>query len=95
MSDYEPINITNWCTAGEEVLRDENPTLGLQTMRGLPFQVGSVDGSPNQRCYVSLHKGHGPVTIPIDKKRNIGVAPPLAINFKIMTPFLGLTLLRC
>ena len=67
MSDYEPINITNWCTAGEEVLRDENPTLGLQTMRGLPFQVGSVDGSPNQRCYVSLHKGHGPVTIPIDK----------------------------
>ena len=51
MSDYEPINITNWCTAGEEVLRDENPTLGLQTMRGLPFQVGSVD---DQNAFVVL-----------------------------------------
>ena len=65
--DYEIIDISNSCNAGIEYLLGEDPVLGEQTMRGLPFTVGAPDGSPSADCYVSLADGDASVTIPVGK----------------------------
>ena len=64
--DYEFINISDYCNAGTECLPGENPALGVQTMRGLPVTVGSLD-DPSADCYVSLADGDASVTLPIGK----------------------------
>ena len=37
MNDYEPIDLSEWCNSGTEVLpEDEEPLTGSQTFQGLP-----------------------------------------------------------
>ena len=65
--DYEPIDISAWCGAGAELLPGEDPMLGEQTMRGLPFTVGAPGGDPSGKCYVSLAEGDESVAVPVGK----------------------------
>ena len=65
--DYEPIDISAWCGAGPDTLLDEDPLLGEQAMRGLPFTVGAPGGDSDGNCYVSLGEGDAPVTVPVGK----------------------------
>ena len=65
--DYEPIDISFWCSAGAELLPGENPMLGEQTMRGLPFTVGAPGGDPSGKCYISLAEGDASVAVPVSK----------------------------
>ena len=65
--DYEPIDISALCSAGPDTLPGENPKLGEQTMRGLPFTVGAPGGNADGNCYVSLGEGDAPITVPVAK----------------------------
>ena len=65
--DYEAIDISAWCNTGPEQLPSEDPALGEQIMRGLPFIVGSTPDEPSGNCFVSLADGDAPVTLPIGK----------------------------
>ena len=65
--DYEIIDISALCSAGTECLPGEDPLLGEQTMRGLPFSVGSPDGNSSAKCYISLAEGDSSITLPIGK----------------------------
>ena len=65
--DYEAIDISAWCNTGADYLSDEDPALGRQTFRGLPFVVGAADGAQEGNCYISLAEGEAPVTVPIRK----------------------------
>ena len=65
--DYEIIDISNSCNAGIECLPGEDPALGEQAMRGLPFIVGSPEGNSAENCYVSLANGDASVTLPVGK----------------------------
>ncbi len=67
MMDYEYIDMSAWCNAGIECLPGENPLLGEQSMRGLPFIVGSRDGDASEDRYISLAEGESAVTVPIGK----------------------------
>ena len=74
MMDYEYIDMSAWCNAGIECLPGENPLLGEQSMRGLPFIVGSRDGDASEDRYISLAEGESAVAVPIGKvahKRHI------------------------
>ena len=65
--DYELIDISDWCNAGVECLSGESLMLGEQTMRGLPFTVGALNGQTADDCYVSLADGDASVTLPFGK----------------------------
>ena len=65
--DYEAIDISAWCNTGADYLSDEDPTLGRQDCRGLPFVVGAADAAQEENCYISLAEGEAPVTVPIRK----------------------------
>ena len=63
MSDYEPIDLSELCNAGTELLPSEDPPgIGLQMFRGLPFQVGKAGSSG---CFIRLSEGDAPVSIPV------------------------------
>ena len=66
--DYEYIDISASCNAGMECLPGENPVLGEQKMRGLPFTVGSPSDNPRDNCYISLSESDSSITVPISKK---------------------------
>ena len=66
--DYEFIDISGFCNVGGECLAGENPALGEQTMRGLPFTVGAPHGGPDADCYISLSDGDASVTLPIGNR---------------------------
>ncbi len=65
--DYELLDISALCDAGTECLPGEDPMLGEQTMRGLPFTVGSPDSESSGNCYISLAEGDSSITLPIGK----------------------------
>ena len=68
MSDYEPVDLSRWCSAGVEVLgEDGEAAVGRQTLRGLPFLIGrEADGDvPGGSRYIVLDGSKGGVTIPI------------------------------
>lgn len=65
--DYEAINISAWCNTGADYLSEEDPAIGRQTFRGLPFVVGTAGGAQEENCYISLAEGDAPVTVPIRK----------------------------
>ena len=74
MSDYQPLDLSRFCNAGLEVLealgRASDETLDVSTgklsIHGLPFLVGSVDGS-NKNCFVVMDGSSGSLTIPVDQ----------------------------
>src|SRR5688572_31106222 len=52
MMDYEPLDLSAARNAGPEVCAgDRPPAIGAQVFHGLPFQIGSTDGSP---CFVAF-----------------------------------------
>ncbi len=64
MSDYEPIPLQDFCTAGVAILGPgPAPPLGARSFRGLPFQIGEDPA----RCFVGLGTGLRlePVVIPL------------------------------
>ena len=61
--DYEFIDLSDFCNAGVECLPGEDPALGEQAMRGLPFTVGSPLGDSSINCYISLADGDSSVTL--------------------------------
>ena len=51
MPDYEPIDLSELCNAGPDLLPpDDPPVIGAQAFRGLPFQVGK-DGQSKAASY--------------------------------------------
>ena len=53
MLDYEPVDLSSWCNAGPQALGEGGEALlGRQSLRGLPFLVGSDDASGN--CLLAL-----------------------------------------
>lgn len=46
MQDYEPLGLSALCNAGPETVAPRKPAIGLQSLRGLPFQIGMTEGSP-------------------------------------------------
>ena len=63
MPDYEPIDLSDLCNAGTDLLPpDDPPVIGAQTFRGLPFQVGKTG---SQICFIRLNEDDSPVSIPV------------------------------
>ncbi len=57
MTDYEPIDLSEFCNAGLTVLSEKStaPT-GAQSFLGLPFLVGDAAGA-GDRCFIALGDG--------------------------------------
>ena len=68
MADYEPLDISQWCNAGVSELGDgaEVP-VGRQTMRGLPFLVGSDGAGSTGNVYIALDGSQEPLSVPIGR----------------------------
>ena len=68
MADYEALDLSRWCNAeATELDTNEGVILGRQTLRGLPFLVGSEKGAPHGKCFIALAGSDESVTIPIGK----------------------------
>jgi hypothetical protein len=69
MNGYEPLDLSAWCNAGQEVLGDGQPApVGRQSLRGLPFQVGGEGKVDQGRCFVALDGTSSAVTISVGQK---------------------------
>src|SRR5215216_1424705 len=66
MHDYQPLNLSQFCNAGMEFIREgAQPLIGSQTWHGLPFTVGSATPDP-ARCFIGFgSREEASVTIPI------------------------------
>ncbi len=65
MTDYQPLDISNFCNADLSLVEGEpEPSAGLQSFRGLPFLVGAEGTSSGDQCLVRLQPGHG-VTVTV------------------------------
>ena len=68
MKDYQPLDISNSCNAGMEILpKGEVVPLGLQTLRGLPFLVGPRKGNRRSRCFIALDGTQKSVTVRVNQ----------------------------
>ena len=67
MQDYDPMDISRWCNSGAGVLEEESPTLGRQSLLGLPFLVGQDDGEPDGACFIDLKGGDAPVAVAVGR----------------------------
>ena len=63
MPDYQPLDLSDLCNAGLDVL-DEKPNtpIGDQLCRGLPFRVNDDPA----KCFIAFDKASGGVTIPVN-----------------------------
>ena len=64
MKDYEPIDLSNLCNAGVELIdRDPPAPIGAQSFHGLPFVI-AADAA---RCFIGFDGDrHGDaVTVPV------------------------------
>ena len=57
------------------MLEEESPTLGRQSLLGLPFLVGQDDGEPDGACFIDLKGGDAP------GRCRGQAAPPLRVVF--------------
>ena len=62
--DYEALDISKWCNAGPDLPGDQKADIGLQSFRGLPFQVGGEAGAS---CFITLGGSDSSVTVPIGR----------------------------
>ena len=66
MNGYRPLELSRWCNAGPDVLGEgREAATGTQMLRGLPFQIGGVDGG---NCFIALDGSAGSVTVPVDEE---------------------------
>ncbi len=65
MPDYQPLDLSDLCNAGLDVL-DEKPNtpIGEQLCRGLPFRVNDDPA----KCFIAFDKASGGVTIPVNSR---------------------------
>ncbi len=62
MGEYKPLDISEYCNAGKEVLGTEHaPAAGEQSYHGLPFKIGAQDP---ERCLV-MARQDSPMGIPV------------------------------
>ena len=68
MKDYQPLDLSALCNAGLDILNDgASVPIGEQTLRGLPFVVGSADPERGGDCLIAFDAKRGSVTIPINQ----------------------------
>ncbi len=68
MSEYQPIDISSYCSAGAEVLNASQQLLvGEQTFHGLPFLIGAKDGDGSGNCFAAFDGASEELTIPISQ----------------------------
>src|SRR5215510_6323067 len=69
MSDYETVDLSDYCNAGVSLLGDGvHASIGPQLFRGLPFLIGAPEANPT-RCFVAMGHAHRsePLRIPIGR----------------------------
>ena len=73
MEDYQPIDLSEWCNSGPEVLAaDEHPLTGSQSFQGLPFLVGAAGAGDTGHCFIALDGSSSGVTVPVSQAaRNV------------------------
>ena len=82
MSDYDPLDISQFCNVGTDILRgapgdprffalldDIEAPVGHQTFQGLPFIIGAEDGS-RERSFIKFSSETSGVSIPVNKPAN-------------------------
>ena len=68
MKDYQPLDLSALCNAGLDVLNEEaSVSIGEQTLRGLPFLVGSSESVPADNCFIGFDSKRESVTVPINQ----------------------------
>jgi hypothetical protein len=70
MSDYEPVDLSALCDAGQEILGAQPPAaVGRQTFQGLPFLIGNPAGD-DSRCFLGFGAGlrSDPQRIPLARR---------------------------
>ncbi|MDE0503836.1 MAG: hypothetical protein OXI86_07130, partial [Candidatus Poribacteria bacterium] len=68
MKDYQPLDLSALCNAGLDILNEEaSVSIGEQTLRGLPFLVGSSDSERADNCFIGFDAKGESVTIPINR----------------------------
>ncbi len=66
MKDYQPLDVSALCNAGLDILNvDADVSIGEQTLRGLPFVVGSSEHDGN--CLIAFDAKRESATIPINQ----------------------------
>lgn len=63
--DYEPIDLTGWCNAANDVL-DRPVATGPRTFHGLPFLIGGVERT-DAPCFVLLDPESPAIIVPIGR----------------------------
>ena len=72
MKDYWPVTLGHLCNAGIEALPlrpapyDGAPPIGRQLFRGLPFEVGGINPTPDN-CFIHCLPGSDPVVVSIGR----------------------------
>lgn len=64
-ADYEPLDLSAWCTAGVDVLGGRTIEVGARSFLGLPFRIGSPDD--HERSFVLVEAGAAEVVLPVDR----------------------------
>jgi hypothetical protein len=66
MADYEPVDLSELCNAGQEALgAGRRPPVGDQIFHGLPFRIGDP-ARPEAPCFVLIRPGEA-VTVPVGR----------------------------
>ncbi|MBM3277644.1 MAG: CehA/McbA family metallohydrolase [Candidatus Handelsmanbacteria bacterium] len=82
--DYEPLDLSAHCNAGASLLGEGvQAPVGLQVLRGLPFQVGPALGSA-ERCFVAFGPEAGPLVIPVGKQAHWLIFVHRLLESKVM-----------
>ena len=68
MKDYQPLDLSALCNAGLDILDDgASVPIGEQTLRGLPFIVGSAEAERGDNCLIEFDAKRASVTIPVNR----------------------------
>ena len=68
MKDYQPLDLSELYNAGLDVLNEEmSVSIGEQSLRGLPFVVGSSDSERADNCLIGFDAKCESMTIPINQ----------------------------
>jgi hypothetical protein len=66
MNEYQPLNLADTCNTGIAFLGlAEEPLVGVQSFRGLPFLVGAAKPDP-ERCLIGFGSLLNQVSIPVN-----------------------------
>lgn len=63
--DYQPVDLTPWCTGGVDDVAGAPAPTGLRTFHGIPFRIGDPD-APEAAAFVVVDPGTPAPTIRLD-----------------------------